>query len=545
MPGMRRQLRRGLFYLGLVVGLLALYTLAYYWGMRTFEHDPRSLLQSLHIVVETFTTVGYGEDAPWQSPQMTALVILMQLSGVTLFFLALPLFVVPWIERHLAVDPPRSADASDHVVVCGLSSRGEVLREELVAEDVDHVVVTDDADRARELHESGLRVVYGDPERRETLRAASVPAARAVVADVGDERNATVTLSARELAPYTRIVAFVEFPGNREYLRYAGADRVLTPRHLLGQSIANKVTSAVRTELDETVPIDEDFELVELPVQQGSALDGVSLADARVRERTGANVIGAWFSGEFVSNPDPDRSLDRSTVLLVTGHERQLERLKRLTHSESRRHRRESVIVAGFGEVGSTVAEHVSDSGLTCTVVDQRDDPGVDVVGDATDLSTLRRAGIDDASALIVALDDDTTTIFSTLVAREHSEDIEIVCRASETESVGKFYSAGADYVLALESVSGRMLVSAVLDEDVISLDTQIELVRTAAPGLAGQTLAEADVRSETGCTVVAVERDGEVVVELDADFRLREGDELVLAGTDESIIAFHDRGWT
>ena len=101
-------------------------------------------------------------------------------------------------------------------------------------------------------------------------------------------------------------------------------------------------------------------------------------------------------------------------------------------------------------------------------------------------------------------------------------------------------YRAGADYVLSLATVSGRMLASTILeDEEVISLDKQVEVIRTHAPGLVGRTLGEADVRARTGCTVVGVERDGEVITDLGADFRIREGDELVIAGTDEGTNRF------
>jgi len=164
----------------------------------------------------------------------------------------------------------------------------------------------------------------------------------------------------------------------------------------------------------------------------------------------------------------------------------------------------------------------------------------VDVVGDATDPEALRSAGIEDAQTVVLTLADDTLTSFATLVVRDLDPDVEILARAQETESVRKIYRAGADYVLALSRISGRMLASTILeDEEVISMDKQVEIVRTTAPELAGQTLGDVDVRARTGSTVVAIERDGRVLTDLGPAFRLRAGDDVVVAGTDEGVNRF------
>lgn len=73
--------------------------------MAALEDRPRTLLDPLHAV-ETFTTVGYGEDAPWPSPLADVPTVAVQLSGVCLP--ALPPSVVPWLERRPAVEPAPS-----------------------------------------------------------------------------------------------------------------------------------------------------------------------------------------------------------------------------------------------------------------------------------------------------------------------------------------------------------------------------------------------------------------------------------------------------
>ncbi|RJS97456.1 TrkA family potassium uptake protein [Halococcus sp. IIIV-5B] len=530
--------QRRALYSAVSLGLLILgYAVVYDYGMATFEGEPTTFLHALQVVVETFTTTGFGSDAGWTSPAMNVIVIVMDLTGVALIFLALPAIVFPLLEETFSTSAPTRADLDDHVVVCEYTPRGETLIEELRGREIPYVVVESDRDRADDLHEDGVSVVYGDPESETTLERVNLDAARALVADSTDEANASIALAAGESG--TRIIAFVEDTDAADYLTYAGADDVFSPRRLVGESLADKVTTAVSPELRDAVEISDEFEVAELTIRPGSDLAGVTIAESRITERTGAHVIGAWLRGAFVSPPGPDTRLDEHSLLLVAGQEEQLEALKRMTTAETRPYRRGNVVITGRGEVGSTVDAAIAADGLESVVVDLADKPGVDIVGDATEEAVLKTAGLDDALAVVLALPDDTQTVFAALVIRELYPDIEILARAKETESVRKLYRAGADYVLALATVSGRMLASTILDEDVMDFDSQIEVLQTRCPNLAGRTLAEADVRARTGCTVVAVERDGEMLTDIGADFELRTGDEVVVVGTDEDVNRF------
>jgi len=88
--------------------------------------------------------------------------------------------------------------------------------------------------------------------------------------------------------------------------------------------------------------------------------------------------------------------------------------------------------------------------------------------------------------------------------------------------------------------VSGRSIATRVIDdEEVLNVGASVQLVRTKAPKLAGKSLQSAGVRERTGCTVVAIERDGEVLTDLDADIEFAPDDEIVVAGTDEGTNSF------
>jgi Trk K+ transport system NAD-binding subunit len=539
---MERWKRRAVGYLAFVGAALVAVALGYQWVMRVYEGRPRTFLDSLQFAVEMFTTTGFGGDSPWQSAEMHLFLTVTDLLGMAILVGALPVFVGPIVENALSTTAPRQldADVSDHIVICSYTTRAEELIEALDANDVPYVIVEPDRERADELDENGHRVIRADPESIDGLEAARLRSARALFADVSDQVDASIVLTAKEVATDVPVVSVVDDPERERYHRLAGADHVLSPRSLLGESLAAKVTTATRTEIDETLTVGEKLQLAEMSIRHGSRLAGSTLADSDIRERAGVNVIGVWLRGEFEPSPPPDINLAAGSVLLVSGRADQLERLVEITQSPMRQFRAGKTIVVGHGQVGRAVTDELDDAGVPYTVVDWRDADGVDVVGDATDPETLTAAGVKDAKTVILSLPDDTTTEFATLVVRDLAPETQIIARVQEQSNISKTYRAGGDYVLSLATVSGRMAASRLLpDRDVMSLKQQVKVIREQVPGLVGQTIAEANIRDRTGCTVVAIERGDEVITEIGADTRIEPGDEIVVAGTGDGIHTF------
>ena len=539
---MQKWQRRTVYYAILLATSMLVFALLYQAGMRIYEGDPRTFLHSLQVVVETFTTTGFGSDSPWLSAEMQVVVIVMDLYGTLLIFMAFPLLAFPLLEEVLSTTVPTAVpeETTDHVVICSYTSRADALIEELQAREVEYVIMEPARDVATELYENEHPVINADPTSIAGLEQAGLGDAQALVADVSDRVDTSIVLTAQEVTTDVPIISVVEEPDCQSYHRLAGADHVLSPRPLLGSSLASKVTTSVTTDLGDAIELGEEFEIAELPIHRGSRLVESTTAESGIRERSGVNVIGAWFQGEFQTPPDPDRTLTTGTVLLVTGRDDQLTELAELTTSTVRRFTPGETLVVGYGEVGREIAVALDEAGLEFTTVDRRELDGVDVVGDATAPETLLEAGLDGARSVILAMPDDTATEFTTLVIRDISPETEVIARVEETESVRKMYRAGADYVLSLATVSGRMIASTILeDEEVLSLDQQVEVVRTRAPALAGQTLGGAMVRSRTGCTVVSVERDGGLITDAGPDLQIEAGDRLIIAGTDAGVRRF------
>jgi Trk K+ transport system NAD-binding subunit len=530
-----------------VVAVVLVYAAGYQWGMAAFEGVPVSYAQAVQVVVESITTAGFGGHAPWSSTAMSLFVLAMNLTGMLLVFLAVPLFVVPLVREALKAHPPARAAMSGHFIICTFSPRGAAFAAGLASRGRDHVFVEPNPETARSLYDDGHAVIEGDPELTRTLENANLSEAAGVVADADDDANASIALSVRELNADVRLATLVEDPAAASYHRLAGADAVLSPRQLLGRSLARQVpTVLTRRAASEDaaeggIALGDHVALFEIKIEPGSVLFGKSVREARLRERFGFDAIGAWKRGRFTSPVAPDAQLEAGTRLFVAGPPGQRQALQQEGAAAVRSFGERPVVVAGHGRAGRAAASTLAEADARTVVLDRDEKEGVDVVGDARDPETLEEAGLPEAKAAIIAVDDDTTAIAATLVMRDVNPALYLIVRADREADEQKLYRAGADYVQSLATVSGRMMRSTMLeDERVFAPETQIEIARLPAGALAGQTLAGARVRSRTGCTVLATMRDGGALPEMDPDaFRFAEGDDVLVAGTSEQVQQF------
>ena len=542
---MKSLTRRTVYYLLVLVVATALFTGAYSVGMRVWEERPRPWYQSLEVVVQTFTTTGFGEDAPWRSPQMNLLVIVIQLTGIGFLLSAVDVFVVPWLRDALEPTAPSTlSPRSGHVIVCGYTPRMEVFVEEMEARGQDYVLLEPDAEQAGALYGDGLRVMEGNPTSMEALERAHVGTAKALVADVADDENARIALAARDCEPEGRVITLVEDASLAQYHRAAGADLALSPRKLLGKSLAARVPMAAAASVEESVAEREDFDFVEVVITRHSPLYGRTLDDANLSARFGVRVIGGWIHDSFQTSIAEDTRLREHVRLFVAGTDDQLAELRQEMAAYVRAFTAQSILLAGYGDSGHAVADSLQQAEGTVTVLDLDDQEGVDVVGDVRDPEVLAAAGIETASALVIAVDDDTAATFATLVARDLNPDLQILVRAHEESAVQSLYRAGADFVQALPSVCGRMLAAMVFeDHGRTGSDQHVNVVRLRVPELAGHALEEVDPDSLTSYTVLAVSRGDAFLIDPDQSaFAFEAEDEVIVAGTDDGLEEFRRR---
>ena len=141
----------------------------------------------------------------------------------------------------------------------------------------------------------------------------------------------------------------------------------------------------------------------------------------------------------------------------------------------------------------------------------------------------------------MLALDSDTATLFATVIVKDLAPEVPVIARVNRAQNVEQIHRAGADFALSLSQVSGQILSRRLLGEEAIAFDTQLKLLRASAGPLLGRSPLDSEIRERTGCSVVAVERGDELLVEFGGEFRFREGDELYVCGGSTDISRFRE----
>ena len=525
---------------GALVALLLIMSLLYMLGMYYLEGKPRDFLQALQWAAGTASTTGYGGDTSWQHPLMVAYVVCAQFIGVILLFLVFPIYLIPFLEERFETKLPKdSASAKNHVVIFDYGPAVATLITELEQANIPTVIVDEDEADARHLLEQGHQVIFGNLDEG-VLGKANLSAARALIVNSSDDRNAATILAARQLGYTGEILALVEDPYHRQPLILAGASSAYTPRHVLGAALAARASQKVSPTVAGTQHLGHKLQVAEARITRDSPLAGKTLAEAELGQHAGVTVIGQWTGGKLIAPPIPAMRLEAGGILVLVGNDESIRDFMNLCAGARRLRRDGPFLIAGGGEVGRKVAELLTDCGEETFIIDSHPGPGVNLVGNVLDTQILKQAGLDNVQAVILALSADAPTLFSTVIIKDIAPDVPVIARVNRAENVERIYAAGADFALSISQVSGQLLAWRLLGKESIAVDPELRVVKVSTRGLEHHHPKQIDLREKTGCTVVAVERGEELLVEFGADFKFAANDAVYICGSAEAAQKFH-----
>ena len=535
--------------------LVGVNTYLFYSYYPLLENKPLSWTQALLFVVESMTTVGYGELLPFNADLTRLLAIQIMLSGVIMIFVVIPLLLAPFLTTLLAPTPPRKTPhtLSRHTVIMGYNELTSSVIDSLAISDHDIVIIEQDKGKALEIatqYRKRAYVIWGEYTDPATWSAAHITGANYVVICMDERQTASVVLGIRKQVT-GKIISIVDKLSFDRYLRYAGADYVLSPKHTTGRLLARHAVLNPNGDTEPDIPglerihinfrdaAGQDLRLINIPLVFGCNAAFKSLSDLHLFERYGVLVPFLWKTGKFIPSPSDDIVVDNTTSLFLFGKAESIVSTLREEFNTGGCSDAFAVI-AGFGDVGAGAYQKLAASGVSSIVVDSKKQDVEQVIGNAEDEEVLKKARIEEARFCIVALNDDDVNIFTTLMARNLNPVIRILARANEPASVEKLYRAGADYVALLPMIGGQTVARIILS-DIVTVLLELpnnELVilknvRTSYPRPLSWFIRKTRVR------IIGIERPDRSVVAPDPEEVLSEGDAVIAVGNTEQLKKF------
>ena len=169
----------------------------------------------------------------WISPVLASMVLSMLASPFLITHsdrIVMRLSASDWLMQSVAMTTiaKKAINTESHVIIAGYGRSGQNLARILEAEDIPYMALDLDPDRVRQAAAAGQSVVFGDAARLQSLMAAGLARANAVVVSYHDTPSALKILRlVQEHAPKVPVIVRTIDDSDLEKLQAAGATEVV------------------------------------------------------------------------------------------------------------------------------------------------------------------------------------------------------------------------------------------------------------------------------------------------------------------------------
>ena len=172
-------------------------------------------------------------DPQWISPVLASMVLSMLASPFLITYsdrIVMRLSASDWLMQSVAMTTiaKKAINTESHVIIAGYGRSGQNLARILEAENIPYMALDLDPDRVRQAAAAGQSVVFGDAARLQSLMAAGLARANAVVVSYHDTPSALKILRlVQEHAPKVPVIVRTIDDSDLEKLQAAGATEVV------------------------------------------------------------------------------------------------------------------------------------------------------------------------------------------------------------------------------------------------------------------------------------------------------------------------------
>jgi Trk K+ transport system NAD-binding subunit len=526
-------------FLTILITMIVTYGVLFHVIME-MEGQQHSWITGFYWTFVTMSTLGFG-DITFTSDLGRLFSMIVLGSGIVVLLIMLPFtfiefFYAPWMEAQSRARAPRELPDSfkGHIIITSFDPLTRSLIEKLDQYQKKYVLLVSDLKRALELFDDGYKVMLGDPDNPETYKKLQIHQAEMVVTTGSDMFNTNVAHTVREFNEQIKIVTTANFQESVDIMKLAGANNVLHMGNLLGRALSRRT-------LGQDARVHTIGRLGNIVIAEATAHDtplvGKTLRESQVRERLGINVVGIWERGKFQGS-HPDTIIHDHSVLMMAGSISQLRMYDELFGIYGISD--EPVIIIGGGRVGRAAAYHLKRRNIRFKIIDKDPKRILNkknfVLGDANDLNTLKKAGIDTAHSIIISTNQDDINIYLTIYARHLRPDIHIVARSTLERNVNSLHRAGADFVMSYASMGANAIYNIYEENDIIMIAEGLNVFSLKTPKkIAEKTLIEANIRNKTNCNVIAYSIGDKEVINPDPHEIIPAHSDLILIGETEA----------
>ncbi len=535
----RINLKRLILFVLVLAGVMFLFTFLFQVISR-YEGQEHSWIAGFYWTMVTMSTLGFG-DIVFHTDLGRVFSVAVLLSGVVFLLVMLPFtfiqfFYAPWLEAQAQARAPRKLppETKNHILITKYNNVAVALVEKLKAFQYQYWIVIPDLSEALEVSDMGYDVVHGNVDDPDTWKKLQADQAALVVANDNERVNTNVTFTIRELSETVPVITFTNSNDAVDILKLAGSNLVLNLSEMMGQALVRRVVSgSARVHL---IGRFQELVIAEAPAME-TPLVGKTLTETRMRELTGVNIVGIWERGKY-QIATSDTLIKENSIMVVVGtvaHLRRYDELMGIYHATDA-----PVIVLGGGKVGTVVAKALQERQIPFKIVELREKLDTfseyHVVGDAADFTVLKKAGLDDAHTVIITPNEDDTNIYLTLYCRRLRPEIQIISRATLDRNLQTLRRAGADFSLSYSTMGANAIFNYLQRGEMVMLAEGLNIFKVDMPQkLCGKKISDLEIRDKTGCTIVGVQKGGEIILQPDPDFVLQKVQKIILIGTLES----------
>lgn len=213
--------------------------------------------------------------------------------------------------------------------------------------------------------------------------------------------------------------------------------------------------------------------------------------------------------------------------------------------------KKKQFVIVGLGRFGSSLGRELVELGHEVLGID-KDEEAVQemssvltytVSADCTDEETLRSLGVRNFDCGVVAIGDDIQSSILTTILLKDLGVKQVVAKAMSELHGRVLEKIGVDRVVYPERDMGIRVAHQLVSPnllDYIELSKEYTIAELAVPlCLSGKSLNDLNPRARFGCSIVAINKPGGIIIAPTATDVLTERDVMVIIGTNEQIEDF------